>query len=100
MSELNDVHCPKCGEKLAYSVVSKLMEDSRITFSMAPHKGELLSAENVGGSIQEISKLLIACGDDMGVKTGVVVSGIKFDDGKIEVEMIITRHEKGVSKRA
>jgi hypothetical protein len=92
--------CPKCGENLSFEFTSKLMDSSRMSFSLSPHKGEYLSAKNVGKSIDAMAEILIAVGKELGVKTNVVISGLSFNEGEIKIDLLLTRHESGITKRA
>lgn len=92
--------CPKCGEHLSFEVTSELMDRSRMTFKISPNKGELLSARNVGGAIEQMDKLLVSIGKDMGAKTAVLIEGITTTEGSVEVNLLVTRHDPVVKKRA
>ena len=94
------MRCGKCGEPVAAEAVSKLMNESRMSFSIAPHPGELMNAENVGGSLTQMGKLLRSIGRDMGAQTNVLVENVSTDDdGKITFKLLLARHEPGVKKR-
>lgn len=97
--DTSQAKCPKCGEPLSFQMTTKLMSDSRVTFQIQPHKGELLSARTVGDTITNMEKLLVSIGKDMGVKTNVMVEGLQWNDGSVKVDLIIARHEPGVTKR-
>ena len=97
--EAPEVKCPKCGEPLSYQMAAQLMSDSRMSFVIHPHKGELLSARTVGDSISNMEKLLVAVGKELGVKTNVMVEGLTWADGSVTVDIIVARHEPGITKR-
>lgn len=94
-----DICCPKCGEKLSAEVMSKAMDSSRMSFTIAPHPGELLSAKNVGGAIANMDELLAEIGKSMGVHTTVNIESISSENGAIKVNMLLARHEGGLKKR-
>lgn len=91
--------CPKCGEPLSFQMTTKLMSDSRMSFVIHPNKGELLSARTVGDSITNMEKILVAVGKELGVKTNVMVEGLEWTDGSVKIDMIVARHEPGITKR-
>lgn len=95
----DNICCPHCGEKLSVEVASKMMDSSRVRFVLHPNKDELLSARTVGGSIEQMEKLLVACGKEAGVRTAVLVEGISFDDGSVTVSLLVTRQDGKVQKR-
>lgn len=97
--ETPKVICPKCGEPLSFQMTTELMSDSRMSFVIHPHKGELLSARTVGDSISNTEKLLVAVGKELGVKTNVMVEGLTWTDGSVKVDLIVARHEPGITKR-
>lgn len=99
MALTDGICCPHCGEKLNVEISSKLMESSRMSFAIRPNKGELLSARNVGGAIEQMDKLLAAIGREMGVKTAVLVEGMNFNEGAVTVELLVTRRDPKVHKR-
>jgi hypothetical protein len=100
MATPDNICCPHCGEALGFQITSRLMDSSRLSFAIHPNKGELLSARNVGGAIEQMEKLLVACGKDLGVKTAVLVEGINFNEGSVTVDLLVTRHDTKVRKRA
>jgi hypothetical protein len=71
-----------------------------MTFEVSPAPGELLNAATVGGSIEGIAKLLCAVGDEMGVKTQVLVENITFASGGMKVHLVVARHESGITQDA
>lgn len=85
--------CPHCSKKLGLEVTSKLMNESRVSFVMTPHPGELLQAKTVGGSIAEIAKIMIANDRDLGCRTTVLVEGISCKDGEITARFLLCRHK-------
>jgi len=89
--------CPHCGNALGLEVTTKLMAESRVTLRLEPHPGERLDAKTVGGSIENISELLSAVGDEMGVKTMVIVDGIESHEGNIAVHLIVARNKAEVT---
>lgn len=94
-----DTKCPHCGGTLGFEVATKLMSESRVSFSLHPHEGEHLSASTVGLSIDNISSLLKAVGDDLGIKTDVLVSGMQYLDGGVTVDLIVARSGANVEQR-
>jgi hypothetical protein len=93
------IKCPHCGGELYFGIKSKLMDSSRMSFTMHPHEGELLSAKTIGGAIAAIDELLVAVGDELGVKTLVGVEGITYTNGSVKVDLLLARHQNGVEKR-
>ena len=87
--------CPHCQKPLGIEAVSKLMSESRFSFTMQPKEGELLSAGTVGGCIEDIAKLMDASAKDFGAKSRTVVEAISSEpDGTIKVDFLITRVAK------
>lgn len=87
-----DADCPHCHKPLGIEAVSRLMGESRFSFTMQPQPGEFLSAETVGGCIENLGKLMDASGEALGVKSRTVVEGMSYaEDGKITVNFLITR---------
>lgn len=93
------IKCPKCGEQMGLSMVSKLLDTSRMSFSISPHEGELLSARNVGGALEQMEHLLVSIGKDMGVRTSVLLEGMSSENGSVTFNLILGRHAAGVKKR-
>lgn len=100
MADPADIKCPKCGEPLGLKLTARLMNESRMSFVLKPHPGELLSARNVGGIIEQMEKLLVAIGKEMGAKTAVLVEGITSEEGAITVNLLLTRLGKEIIQRA
>ena len=96
---MSNICCPKCGEKLSFAVTSQLMNESRMSFEISPNPGELLSARNVGGCIENLDKLLTSIGKDMGAKTTVLIENVSSTEGKIKVDLLLARHKPGVKDR-
>jgi hypothetical protein len=94
--QAKDLHCPNCGEKLSFEMVGKLMADSRMSFCIAPHEGELLSAKTVGKSLAALEGIFVACGDELGVKTQMLVEGMTFDKGAVKFNLLLARHDPGL----
>ena len=94
-----NIKCPHCGELLGLQLTTRLMSESRVSFVIEPHKGELLSARTVGDTITNMEKLLVSIGKDMGAKTAVLVEGLHWAEGTVKVDLLLTRHAPGVTKR-
>lgn len=93
------IKCPECGAAIGVELVSKAMEDSRVSFSLQPHSGEMLSAGNVGKALAAMEGIFVAIGKELGVKTTVSVEGIEFADGGVKFNLLLARHERPVGKR-
>ena len=99
LSRDSGVKCPNCGTAIGLDLVSKAMENSRVSFSLQPHPGELLSAAAVGKALAAMEGLFVAVGKELGVKTTVNVEGIEFADGGVKFNLLLARHEGSVGKR-
>lgn len=93
--------CPHCNGDLGLEVTAKLKAESQMVFRFSPHPGELMTAKNVGGAIEDFGNLLKACGRDAGVPTEVLVERIETSEtGEISVHVLIARgHEHAQSTR-
>lgn len=91
--------CPNCGHSLSYEVMTKIMDDSRVSFSLHPHEGELLSAKTVGGALENIEGLFVSVGKELGAKTSCLVEDIQFDRGSVTIKLLLARHDPGIKKR-
>ncbi len=99
MSDTTTLRCPHCAQEIGGQAVSRLMDNSRMSFSITPQEGELLTARNVGSAIEQMDRLLTAIGKDMGVKTVVGVECVSFEKGAITINLLLARHELGLKKR-
>lgn len=99
MASRPDIACPHCGEKLAFEVAAKAMDSSKMSFTITPHDGELLSAKTVGGSIENVSKLLVSVGKAMDANVHVLVNGLHYNAGSVTIDLLVARNDKGVGKR-
>ena len=93
------VYCPKCGEKLSFELTSQLMDSSRVSFSLEPHKGELLSAATVGKALAALDGLYGAVAKEIGAKVTTNIENITFSEGGVKFDLLLTRHEPGIKKR-
>lgn len=91
--------CPHCGKDIGLEMVARLKSQSRMSFTFHPHPGELMSARTIGGSLENLEKLLVAVGRELGVKTQVLVEGVSSIDGSITIDLLLARHEPGIAKR-
>jgi hypothetical protein len=91
--------CPHCGNPLSMEITSRLMNTSRVSFEMKPHKGELLQASTVGKSLASMEALYVAVGKELGVKVVATVEGVTFSEGAVKFDLLLTRHEPGIRKR-
>jgi hypothetical protein len=90
------VACPHCSKQLGVEAVSKLMDESRFSFTMKPQEGEFLSAKSVGGIIENLGAMMDETGKAMGVKSHTVVESVAYEEGgTIKVNFLITRLERG-----
>jgi hypothetical protein len=96
---IDPVKCPHCGGELGFAVMSKLMDESRMSFSLHPHPGELLNARSVGGAIEAMDKLLTAIGKDLDAKVAVLIEGLSYNNGSIQIDLLVARHDPGVKQR-
>ena len=95
------MNCPHCGEAFTAGVVAKAQEASRMKFSLAADKGELMTAKNIGGAIEAMGALLIACGRAEKIATEVLVEKIETDEeGKITAHFLIARWDHQHAPRA
>lgn len=94
------IKCPACGAAIGVEVVSKAMENSRVSFSLQPHPGEFLSAGTVGKALAAMEDIFVAVGKELGVKTTLNVEGIECVDGAVKFNLMLARHERPVGKRA
>lgn len=99
MAEL-DCNCPHCGKMIGVEAVTKIMAESRMSFTMNPEPGSFMSTKAVGGSIEQIGKMLDACGRELGVKSKTMVEHITCADGAITVHLLITRADKTVQTKS
>jgi hypothetical protein len=99
MATKPDISCPHCGEKLAFEVAAQAMENSKMSFTITPHEGELLGAKTVGGSIENVAALLVSVGKSMDANVQVLVNGLHYNAGAVTVDLLVARSEKGVGKR-
>lgn len=95
-----NIKCPKCGEPLGLNLTAKLMNESRMAFVVKPADGELLTARNIGGAIEQMDRLLVAIGKDMGAKTAVLVESVTSEQGAVTVNLLLTRSGKEIVHRA
>ena len=91
--------CPTCGAALGLETVTKLMNESRVSFVITPHPGEFLQAKTVGGTIAEFAKILTAEDADLGVTTTVVVESVSSSDGEVTVRFLLCRHKPEIGDR-
>ena len=91
------ISCPHCNEPLGLNIVNRLTAQSRVKFAISPKDGQLLSAKTVGGTLEQMEKLLVSMGKDMGVRTSVSVESVECDKGAVTFNLLIGRLEKGVS---
>lgn len=92
--------CPKCGEPLPFVLVTKFKERSRVTWRLVPAPGELLSATTIGGSIEQMGRLLQSVGEDIGIPTEVLVESCSTDaSGAVGVVFLITRLGEATKRR-
>lgn len=99
MTEQKPILCQNCGEPLHFEAVSEIMNRSKMSMVIEPHEGELLSAETVGGTLTQMSKLLKAMGKDLGHSVNVCVSGLNFDAGKIRFDVVVARQDGKIKPR-
>ena len=87
--------CPHCGEELGLEVVSRALEDSRMSFSLTPKEGSLMMADTIGGTLVSMAKMLQAVGKELGVKTKVLVEKVTGEaDGTVKFDLLISRFDK------
>lgn len=92
--------CPQCGAKLGFEFVSQFADKSRVSFTITPNPGELLSTKSVGGSIEALGGLFGAVGKELGVKTATLIERITTaEDGTIKVDLVLARHQPGTAKQ-
>lgn len=94
-----NLKCPHCQKEIGIELTTRLMSNSRMSFTIHPHEGELLSARTVGDSISNMEKLLNAVGKELGAKTAVMIEGLQWTNGSVKIDFLLTRHEAGVKKR-
>lgn len=83
------VKCPDCGSLLPLEVVSKLTDQSSVTFKIKPHPGQFLSAATAFASIIQVDKALKALGREHGLKTTVTIRSISTSvDGEITIVLL------------
>jgi hypothetical protein len=94
------INCPHCGGELHYDTVSRIMDRSRVSMKLYPHKGEMMQAHTVGGVITQMEKLQVAVAKEIGLKIILSVEKITTDaDGAIKIDFLLARHEPGIKKR-
>lgn len=95
-----EVCCPKCGEPLPFSMVTKFKDQSRVIWCLVPAPGELFSGTTIGASIEALSSLMQSVGEDIGIPTEVLVERCSTDErGAVEVVFLITRLEAATMRR-
>ena len=95
MTEEAPTLCPHCGGALGLSLVAKLKSESRMSYTVHPKDGELITAETLGGTINQVSKMLKAIGRELGVKTVVMIEGISTTpEGGLKTDLLICRQPK------
>lgn len=82
--------CPHCKEPLSLDVAASVKAKHRLAMVLHPKEDTLLSAETVGGTLVQLSKMLKACAKSLSVKNDVMVERITTDeDGAIKMEVLI-----------
>jgi hypothetical protein len=95
-----DLLCPKCGEPQTAEMVAKLSRESEVVFTLRPAPNELLGAHTVGGSIDQVAKLLAAVWKEIGVPTEVLVRRVETaEDGTISATLIVCRFDEALRIR-
>lgn len=94
------VSCPHCSNTFNFSGVVDPLKNSRMSFSLTPAEGSLMTADHIGGILTAMHKLIVAVSRDMGVKATTLVEKVSTgDDGAIQVDFAIVR-VKPIRRRA
>lgn len=89
------IQCPSCNEPLSFEMVTQATAESSIALSLTPTPGEMFDIETVGGALRSLSKLLKAVGNEMGVKTVVMLKSAKTSEaGELVFDLVIARVKK------
>ena len=85
---------------LTPQLVADLKEQSRIQWCITPMKGELMTADVVGGALEGLDKLLKAAVRDVGAPVTVLVEKISTDDaGAITFTLLVLRYSQAVMRK-
>jgi hypothetical protein len=99
ISAKEPVRCPKCAEPISIDIVTKALDESSLSFSYKPGKGELMDVDSVMGSVSAAAKLLQSIGKQMGVATRVMLKSVStLPEGELKFDLLITRTEKRRAK--
>jgi hypothetical protein len=87
--------CPHCEKPIFIQPVAHIGTESRMVFTLEPTSGELLTMKNVGSAIEQMAKIMEACGRDIDVPTITMVERIDTNEsGKISIHMLIARFDR------
>lgn len=82
------INCPKCDEPLDLNLVSRMKDDHRFVFRLAPGDG-LFTAKQLGGIITQAAKFTEAMGREQGLKCQLLVEYLAtMDTGEVHVGFI------------
>ena len=82
--------CPHC--KKAIEIRTLEDEDSGLTITLEPKKGQMIHAETIGGVLKATAQLLRAVGKEKKVNCSTMVRSMKTNkSGKIEISLFIAK---------
>ena len=85
-----EICCPNCGTP-ASNLVSLLKERHSIEWRIVPAPGQMLSADMVGATLRQWSRLLRTFGAEHGARTTVLVESISTDaEGAVTFRLLVT----------
>jgi len=86
---MRNMKCPACGHEMHVEIRSVLPKEQQMSFRIVPGENGMLSADTVGSSLAQMQKLLQAVGKQHGQKVNVLVSGVKYEDGAVTVDLLM-----------
>lgn len=97
---MSTVNCSQCGHEMSFETVAEAMDESRMSFTVTPQPGNLISASTIGGTVTQMDKMLRTITRDLGAKTVTLVERVVTeDDGTIRFDLLIARAEGKPAKR-
>lgn len=95
----NEFKCPSCGHVSAFNLMSVMPQKQRMSFVIKPGENGMLGAETVGGTLDQMGKLIRALGREHGQRMSVMVSGVSYDNGAIQFDLLVAEAKGSAEKK-
>lgn len=80
--------CPHCQQTFPVNAFATIPDKQTLKMSLS-YESDLMSADTLGASITNMSKVLTEVARSVGTKISVFVESISYGQGKVEIEFTV-----------